>query len=50
MADLEPIEHDVRPRVRRVFRVVFFAIVMPVAVLTMLGIGYLVFVLGVEHY
>ena len=50
MTALEPIEHDVRPRVRRVFRVLFWTVVMPIAILTLLGIGYFVFVLGVEHY
>jgi hypothetical protein len=50
MAELEPIQQDVRPRMHRVLRMVFFGVVMPIAILTLLGIGYLVFELGVEHY
>jgi hypothetical protein len=31
-------------------KLVFWMVVMPIATLTLLAVGYVIFVLGIEHY
>ena len=41
---------SLRPSVRPLFKLVFWMVVVPIATLTLLADGYMIFVLGIEHY
>jgi hypothetical protein len=46
----DPSAVNVTLRARPVFKLLFWGLVVPIATLTLLAVGYMVFVLGVEHY
>jgi hypothetical protein len=46
----DPSAIKVTLRAGPIFKLLFWGVVVPIAALTLLAVGYVVFVLGVEHY